>query len=85
MYWARSKENIKHAAIHTVVFSLIAVTLLVLLIMIGDMDDNTRDSIGSGGAILLCGINLLLTIGMGVVARGYVIDGLGPLALPRKR
>lgn len=74
------KENIKHAAIHTVVFSLIAVTLLVLLIMIGSMDDNTRDSIGSGGAILLCGINLLLTIGMGVVARGYVIDGLRPLA-----
>lgn len=74
------KENIKHLAIHTGVFALIAVTLLVLLIMIGSLNDNTRESIGTGGAILLCGVNLLLTIGMGVVARGYVIDGLRPLA-----
>lgn len=74
------KANIKHLAIHTAVFALIAVTLLVLLIMIGTLNDDTRDSIGTAGAVLLCGINLLLTIGMGIVARGYVVDGLRPLA-----
>ncbi|MBR1534349.1 MAG: hypothetical protein IJ639_08290, partial [Ruminococcus sp.] len=74
------KENIKHLAIHTVVFGLIAVTMLVLQILIGSLTDKTRESIGVGGAVLICGVNLLLTLGMGVVARGYVVDGLRPLA-----
>ena len=73
------RANIKKLAIHTGVFALIAITSMVLLIMIGSLTDETRESIGSGGAILLCGVNLLLTIGMGVVARGYVFDGLRPL------
>ena len=73
------KANIKRLGLHTGVFGLIAVTLLVLLILIGSLTDQTRESIGVGGAILLCGVNLLLTIGMGVVARGYIFDGLRPL------
>ncbi len=73
------QANIKRLALQTGVFALIAVTLLVLLIMIGTMDATARESIGTGGAILFCGVNLLLTIGMGVVARNYVIDGLRPL------
>lgn len=73
------RANIKRQAIHTAVFALIAVTMLVLLILIGTLGDKNRESIGTGGAILFCGINLLLTIGLGVVARYYLIDGLRPL------
>jgi len=74
------RANIKKLALHTGVFALIAVTMLALLILMATMDAQTRETLGTGGAILFCGVNLLLTIGLGVVARYYIYDGLRPLA-----
>ena len=73
------KANIKKLVLHTVVFALIAVTLLVLLILIGTLNSERLESLGTGGAMLFCGINLALTLGLGVVGRSYIIDGLRPL------
>lgn len=73
------RANIKKLGIHTAVFALIAITLLVLLILIGSLDSETMQTVGTGGAILFCGINLLLTLGLGVVGRSYIVDGLRPL------
>lgn len=73
------RANIKKLVIHTVVFTLIAVTMLVLLILIGSLDEERLESVGAGGAALFCGVNLALTLGLGVVGRSYIIDGLRPL------
>ncbi len=73
------RANIKKLSIQTGVFALIAITMLVLLICFGSLDETARQTIGTGGAVLFCGINLLLTIGLGIVARAYIIDGLRPL------
>ena len=74
------RANVKKQALHTGVFALIAVTLLVLLILIGTLDDSRRESLGTGGAVLFCAINFVLTLGMGIVGRYYIIDGLRPLS-----
>ena len=74
------RANIKKLLIRTIVYGIIAVTMLVLLIFIGSLNEETRVAVGEGGAVLFCAINLLLTIGAGIVARGDLFDGLRPLS-----
>ena len=74
------RANIKKQLIRTIVYGLIAITMLVVLIFIGTLTEQTRATVGAGGAALFCGVNLLLTLGAGIVARGDIIDGLRPLS-----
>lgn len=69
------RQNIKKLALHTAVFALISVTLLVLLFV-----RDTLAGIQNVGSLVYCGINLLLTIGLGVVGRSYIVGGLRPLS-----
>lgn len=69
------RQNIRKLSLHTAVFALIAVTLLVLLFV-----RDTLAGIQGVGSIVYCAINLLLTLGLGIVGRSYIVNGLRPLS-----
>ena len=74
------RANSKRQAISLALYALIAAALLGLVIWERTQGTAAVAANGPGTAFTYCGLNLILTIALGLVARHNVIDGLKPLA-----
>ena len=75
----RTRQNIKRQAIHLTLFLVIGLAILGLVIWEGVAGAEAVAANGAGTAFTMCGLNLILTIALGMVARHTLIDGLKPL------
>lgn len=76
----RTSRNIKRRVTHLLLYLLIGAGLLGLTIWERVAGAQTVAANGPGSAFTFCGLNLILTFALGLVARHTIIDGLKPLA-----
>lgn len=76
----RTRVNIKRQAISLALYVLIAAALLGLVIWERIEGAAAVVKSGPGTAFTYCGLNFILTIALGLVARHNIIDGVKPLA-----
>ena len=75
----RTRGNIKRQAIHLALYTVIGLAILGLVIWEGVAGAQAVAANGAGTAFTCCGLNFILTIALGVVARHTLIDGVKPL------
>lgn len=75
----KTQGNIKRQATHLGLYALIGAGLLGLSIWERVSGAATVAANGPGSAFTFCGLNLILTFALGLVARHTLIDGLKPL------
>lgn len=75
----RTRENIKRQSIHLALYTVIGIAILGLVIWESVYGAQTVAANGAGSAFTMCGLNLILTGALGIVARHTLIDGLKPL------
>ncbi|MBQ3284593.1 MAG: hypothetical protein IJH40_03040 [Ruminococcus sp.] len=75
----RTRSNIKRQAIHLTLYIVIGLAILGLVIWERAAGAQAVAANGAGTAFTYCGLNFILTIALGVVARHTLIDGVKPL------
>lgn len=75
-----TRQNIKHQLTHLLLALLIGIAMLGLTIWERMTGAATVAANGPGSAFTFCGLYLILTFALGLVARHTLIDGLKPLA-----
>ena len=75
-----TRQNIKHQLTHLLLALLIGIAMLGLTIWERMAGAATVAANGPGSAFTFCGLYLILTFALGLVARHTLIDGLKPLA-----
>lgn len=76
----RTRQNIKRQLTHLLLYLLIGAAMLGLTIWERMAGADTVAANGAGAAFTFCGLYLILTIALGLVARHALIDGLKPMA-----
>lgn len=75
----RTNKNLKRLGICLALYTLIAIVMISLVIWERTSGASALIENGVGIAYAYCGINLGLSIAMGVIARNTLLDGLKPL------
>lgn len=75
----KSRGSIRRLAWHTAAFAVLSILLLVPVIMERTAGEEALGAVTADGALLYCGVNLILTVLLGIPARRYIADGIRPL------
>lgn len=75
----RTRKNLRRLSVSLALYTLIAIVMISLVIWERTSGAAAIIENGSNVALAYCGINLILTLAMGALARHTLIDGLKPL------
>ena len=75
----RTRGNIKRQTIHLTLYIVIGLAILGLVIWERAAGAQAVAANGAGTAFTYCGLNFILTLALGMVARHTLIDGVKPL------